>query len=44
MRPEDVRFHHIKNHPWPQKWCAKCGRNVPFFHKHWGKAEKVAKP
>lgn len=37
MKPRDVRYHHIRDHPWPQKWCAKCCRMVPKFHEHFGR-------
>ena len=46
MKEEDVRYHHIRDHPWPQKFCAKCARMVPTFHRHWPKSpgDKVAYP
>lgn len=46
MREQDVRFHHIRDHPWPQKLCLKCKRMVPTFHKHYpkDKGDKLAMP
>lgn len=40
MKPEDVRFHHIRYWPWPQKWCPHHGRMVPTFHEHHTKKKK----
>ena len=46
MRPEDVRFHHFRDYPWPQKFCVKCGRMVSKWHQHWNrdKGDKIAWP
>lgn len=44
MKPEDVRFHHIRDWPWPLKRCPKCGRAVPWFHKHIGRVDFFAAP
>lgn len=35
MKPHEVRFHHIRDHNWPKKFCTVCLRMVPTFHKHW---------
>lgn len=46
MKPEEVRYHHIRDHEWPQKLCLKCGRMVPKFHQHYPKSDsdKIAMP
>jgi hypothetical protein len=35
MKPQDVRFYHIRDHPWPRVLCDHCGTTVPYFHRHW---------
>jgi hypothetical protein len=37
MRPEDVRFHHIRDWKWRMVWCDRCKRLVPWFHGHYTK-------
>lgn len=46
MRSDQVRFHHIRDWPWPQTLCVKHWRVVPFFHEHWpaDKDDKIAWP
>ena len=43
MRPDDVRYHHIRDWPWPQKWCKRHGQ-VPTFHECGIKAVFFAEP
>jgi hypothetical protein len=46
MKPEDVRYHHVRDYPWPSKLCLKCRRMVPTHHYHYPKdvSDKVAMP
>jgi hypothetical protein len=46
VKEEQVRFHHIRDYPWPQKFCAKCYRMAPKFHEHFPKKymAKIAYP
>ena len=40
----EVTFQMFRGHPWPTKYCAKCQKIVPNFHKHWGRADRPAMP
>lgn len=46
MKPEEVRFHHIRDYPWPKKFCPKCLCMVSKWHQHWkpDAGDKVAYP
>lgn len=34
MKPDQVRFHHWRDFPWPIKYCERCGGNVTKWHEH----------
>jgi hypothetical protein len=34
MKPDQVRFHHLRDWKCRTVWCAKCGRLVKYWHEH----------
>ena len=37
LRPSDVTYRMLRDHPWPQKWCPVCERDAPTHHKHYSR-------